>query len=116
MPLSRKLAKLIVSGKASLEDVISLLTTYKMLALLPSLKKAITQMTSVTGKRDTLMIESPFPLSDESITIIKNIVGDETVKYEVSINKSILSGFKARFKGHLYDASAERIIKQLINH
>lgn len=116
MSLSRKLALLIVQGKASLASVIELLAKYKMLSLLPSIKQALLQMSSELHTKDTLMIESPFPLSDTAINHIQKIIGDERADYKVTINRHVLAGFKARFKGILYDGSAERIIKQITNH
>lgn len=116
MSLSRKLALLILQGKASLASVVELLAKYKMLSLLPSVQKALVQMSSLLQTKDTIMIESPFPLSDAAINHIQKIIGDEHADYKVSINSHVLAGFKARFKGILYDGSAERIIKQIINH
>lgn len=68
-----------------------------------------------SNTENTIMIETPFPLSDDAVKKIRNIVGSPTEAHAVVINKNILAGFKARFKGKLYDGSAERIIKQLIN-
>ena len=116
MSLSRKLAILILQGKATLASVVELLTKYKMLSLLPSIKQALTQMSSQLRTQDTVMIESPFPLSDTAVKQIQKILGNEKAEYKVTINKNVLAGFKARFKGMLYDGSAERIIKQITNH
>jgi len=113
MPLSRKLALYIVEGKASLDDVVALLTKYKLVALLPSLKDAMVQLISADHAKKTLIIESPFPLSQQAITTIKLMVGEPEVKHDVVIKQSILAGFKAKYKGMMYDGSAERIIKQL---
>lgn len=113
MPLSRTLALYLAHGKASLDDVITLLSTYKLLDLLPSIKNALTQISSQVHKKDFILIESPFALSAHSIEKIKGMVGDAHAPHEVIINKRILAGFKATFKGMMYDGSAERIVKQL---
>lgn len=113
MPLSRKLALYIVEGKASLDDVVLLLTKYKLLALLPSIKDALKQLITREHSNTTIRIESPFALSDHAITKIKSIVGEQDAPHDVVIKKSILAGFKAKYKGMMYDGSAERIIKQL---
>ena len=116
MTLSRKLAALLLNGKANLTDMIELLTKYKMLSLLPSIKQALVQMASARDAEETIMIESPFPLSDASITHVRTIMGENNAKHHVVINKNVLAGFKAKFKGVMYDGSAERIIKQFTNH
>lgn len=115
MPLSRKLATLIITGKTSVSSVVELLTKYKMLPLLFSVEQAVKQMASQVKSNDTLTIETPFELSDTSVQKIKRIVGNDIAPHEVIINKNILAGFKARFRGKLYDGSAERIIRQLTN-
>ncbi len=113
MPLSRQLASYLILEKASLEDVVLLLTKYKLLTLLPSIKQALVHMSSGTKKSETIMIESPLTLSDESIIKIKSIIGNLKAPHAVTFNKNVLAGFKATYKGILYDGSGERIIRQL---
>jgi F0F1-type ATP synthase delta subunit len=115
MSLSRKLATYLIEGKATLDDVIDLLVKYKLLTLLPLIKGALVQMAASAHVKSTLMIESPFDLSLSSIKKIQGIVGNESSPYEVTINKKVLAGFKAKYKGMMYDGSAERIIKQISN-
>ena len=115
MSLSRTLATSLVTKKSSLNDVIELLTKYKLLVLLPSIKQDLIQISSSVHKKDTVIIESPFKLSPPVVEKIKGMVGDIGAPYEVVINKNILAGFKAKFKGIMYDGSAERIIKQLLH-
>lgn len=113
MSLSRTLAIRIVKGPASVTSVVALLTKYRMLSLLPSIHKAVLQLSASSKHVDTVMIESPFPLSLPALETIMNIVGTKGTTSEVSINKHILAGFKARYKGKLYDGSAQRLITQL---
>lgn len=115
MTLSHKLAKLMVEKNVSIDDMIQTLRKYNLLGLLPSIQSVAKQLLSKTNAGDTIMIESPFDLSPESVLHIKKIVGNNiTSPHEITINKNILAGFKARFKGKLYDGSAERIIRQFI--
>lgn len=115
MPLSRKLAIYILQGKASVNDVVELLTKYDLLTLLPSIKQSLIQMSSSVHKDSTIMIETPFNLSDKSITTIKGIIGNTDAPHSIIINKNILAGFKAKFKGMMYDGSAERVMRQFTN-
>jgi F0F1-type ATP synthase delta subunit len=116
MPLSRKLANYILQGKASIDDVIELLAKYDLLTLLPFIKQSLTQMSSGVNKDETVMIETPFALSVDSVQKIKEIAGDSNAPHTVIINKNILAGFKAKYKGMMYDGSAERIIKQITSN
>ncbi len=113
MPLSRTLASYLILGKVTLDDVVVLLTKYKLLTLLPSVKQALQQMSTRVEKDATIMIETPFPLSDASIQKIKEMTKNPKASHKITINKNILAGFKATYQGIMYDGSAERIIKQL---
>lgn len=114
MTLSRKLANLIVTKNVSVDIVIGMLQEYKMLGLLPLIKKSVEEIAQGESVRDSVMIESPFLLSDESIQTIKKIARGVSAHHTVTINKELLAGFKARYKEILYDGSAERIIKNFI--
>lgn len=113
MILSRNLANLIVEEKVSVEDIVTLLTKYNLLGLLPAIKEKAEEIASHAKRGDTLAIETPFPLSIDTISLIKKMTGNDTAIHEITINKNILAGFKARCKGKLYDGSAERIVRQL---
>jgi F0F1-type ATP synthase delta subunit len=103
-----------MNGKASVDDVVVVLTKYNLLTLLPSIKHALIQIASGVHKNDTILIESPFALSPASIEKIKEITGESKAPHEVIINKNILAGFKAKCRGMMYDGSAERIVKQIV--
>ena len=113
MILSRKIANLITEKNISADDLVGTLKKYNLLPLLPSILKIAKESTSRTKAGDVIAIESPFVLSPSAVSHIKQITGNIKSPHEVTINKNILAGFKARFKGKLYDGSAERIIRQL---
>lgn len=116
MILSRKIAEVIVRKGAKIDDVVDALRSYKLLALLPSIKKAVEQMNRDEHLEESIAIESPFPLNEKAIAQIKRLAGNDLALHSVTINKNLLAGFKARFKGKLYDGSAERIVQRLINN
>lgn len=113
MILSRQIAELMVKKHIPTEALTETLFAYNLLSLLPSILKHVKKIGTEKGRADRILIESPFPLSEDALANIKAIVGEQAKETEVTINKNILAGFKARFKGKLYDGSAERIIKQL---
>jgi F0F1-type ATP synthase delta subunit len=113
MTLSRKIAATIKEKNIPVKDVIETLTEYKLLALLPTIKDALRELEGRNTEQGTIAIESPFPLSHDAEARIKRIVGNDLAETRVTINKELLAGFKARFKGKLYDGSAQRIINQL---
>ena len=116
MPLSQTLALFLIEGKVTIDDIVTLLTKYKMLSLLPQIHKAVRKLQISIKDKESIIIESPFSLSEDSVRKIKRIVGNDLANTEVVIKENILSGFKARYKGKLYDGSGERIIQQLLAH
>jgi F0F1-type ATP synthase delta subunit len=115
MILSRTIAHTIVKHNISIDDVAEVLARYKLLALLVPIKHHLEKMGKLESSIDTLRIESPFPVSADALARILKLTGGTASKSEITINKELLAGFKARYQGKLYDGSAERIIKQLIN-
>lgn len=116
MTLSRDIANLILHKNLKIEDAAEILRKYDLLALLPSIREALMQMAKEQGQDDSISIETPFPLGAKAEAAIRHMIGNPKADVSVVINKNILAGFKARYKGKLYDGSAERIIKELINH
>ena len=115
MSLSYSIAKLLAEEKTTVSDIDRVLTRYKLRALFPSIADLYRRIASHKKLDNTLMIETPFPLSEASLEKIHTVVGKEVTDHEVTINKALLAGFKARFQGKLYDGSADRIIKQLMS-
>lgn len=115
MTLSRNIANLIVYKGVQIDDVVESLRAYNLLSLLPSIKREAEQLISVNQKSDAIAIETPFPLDEHALARIKRITGNDLAPSTITVNKDILAGFKARYRGMLYDGSAERIIKQLLN-
>lgn len=103
-----------VTKGVGIDDVIEVLRSYKLLSLLPSIKKAVEQHRKAKAGNDAIFIESPFPLDDRALARIQRIAGNDLAPVVTSINQNLLAGFKARYRGTLYDGSAERIIKQLM--
>ncbi|MFA6608352.1 MAG: F0F1 ATP synthase subunit delta [Candidatus Paceibacterota bacterium] len=114
MTLSRKIAQTILEKNISIKDLTETLSSYNLLSILPSVLKDIKQISCNNNKNETILIESPFEINKDAIARIKRIIGNDLAPHEVIINKKLLAGFKARFKGRLYDGSAERIIKEFI--
>jgi F0F1-type ATP synthase delta subunit len=115
MTLSRNIASLLLHKNLNIEDTTEILRRYNLLALLPRVREALEQMKKVQGEENSISIETPFALAEDALKSIQRMVGT-AAPVNVAINKNLFAGFKARYKGKLYDGSAERIIKELINH
>lgn len=112
MALSRRIAETVVQGNIPVERLVEVLARYGLVSLLPAIRTEMEKYARAAGNRETIHIESPFPLSEKALGRIKRIAGNDLAQAEVTLNETLLAGFKARYKGMLYDGSAERIIKQ----
>lgn len=61
----------------------------------------------------TLYVETPYELSAENIKKIESIVGDTDGRSVQKVDQSLLAGFRAVYKGKVYDASAKSHITNL---
>lgn len=113
MSLSRTIAQKIVEKNIPAKAVVEVLGVYKLLSLLPSIKKDLEKISKNKDEHGKIHIESPFPLTEDALARIRRIAGNDLAETSVTINQELLAGFKARWKGRLYDGSAQRIIKQL---
>jgi F0F1-type ATP synthase delta subunit len=113
MTLSRNIADMIVRKGVKIADVEDSLRSYKLLSLLPSIRKAVEEMHRAESRKEAIDVESPFELDERALARIKRIVGNDLAPHTLTINKNLLAGFKARYRGTLYDGSAERIVRQL---
>ena len=109
------MAHTVIEKEVSAEKLADALRKYNLLSLLPSIKKDIEKLSRLGKLTEMIAVESPFPLDERALARVKRIVGNDLAEASVSINKDLLAGFKARYKGRLYDGSAERIIKAFIN-
>lgn len=113
MSLSRRIAETVAEKGVDAPIVVETLARYGLISLLPAIRTELEKISRARGDRETIRVESPFPLDDRALARIKRIVGNDLASADVIINKELLAGFKARYKERLYDGSAERIIKQL---
>lgn len=114
MKLSHTIADMLLEGKVTAKQCIAVLEKHNQLFLLPTIVKLLTHNAKTNALYDTVCIETPFPVSQAGVATIKRVVGNDLAPHESVINKELLAGFRARYKGKLYDASALRIVEQLI--
>jgi F0F1-type ATP synthase delta subunit len=114
MSYSRELAHYIVENNSDVEALYASLESFGLLSLLPQITIEVKAIRAKLLENEKIEIESPFALNDAAVARIKRIVGNDIAAYDVIINPKLLAGFKARFKGKLYDGSAERIVRQLL--
>ncbi|MEN9852190.1 MAG: hypothetical protein RI996_133 [Candidatus Parcubacteria bacterium] len=102
------------SSKSSIERLENVLTKWgKKELVLPILQKLQFYFETQRAS-DQICIESPFVLSQESLsTIATKITSDTDVEITQIQKPELLAGFRAVHKGILYDASAQRYINEL---
>jgi F0F1-type ATP synthase delta subunit len=116
MSLSRNIATFLETSETSLSELEAVLSKHKLQSLLPEILRFLLRGQKIRQEKETVIIESPFPLSEDSLSVIKKLVKGKDVEHRVVINGDLLAGFKAKYKDRQYDGSAERIIKQFTKH
>lgn len=113
---AQNFAKLLIDRKVTVDNMVSFLQKHNLLTLLPSILEFLKHKESQHLAHNTLVIESPFPLNEEAVSVIKKQVGDNFTEVEMVENKSLLAGYVARFRGIEYDASAKSILENFIRN
>ncbi|MEN9880993.1 MAG: hypothetical protein RLZZ308_176 [Candidatus Parcubacteria bacterium] len=114
--LSHKIAAAVYTHKIEGGAVIAVLEKYRLTALLPEICTILKQIFEKEKEGKSVVIHTPFFLSDEAVSHIKKKIGAEHATSRVILKKNLLAGFKATYNNTLYDGSAERIIKQFISN
>ncbi|MBP9782586.1 MAG: F0F1 ATP synthase subunit delta [Candidatus Pacebacteria bacterium] len=112
--LSRTLAQLLHKESIHVEGVVTYLKEHNLTSLLPLVLKHLYTLKRKDDERNTLIIESPFPVGDKGVQAIRRMVGNDMAEVREIENTSLLAGFLARYKSKEYDASAKTIIRQFI--
>jgi F0F1-type ATP synthase delta subunit len=112
--LSRRIAQLLANKNVSVEAVTGYLREHGLLGLLPHIHKHLQELRAREIARNTLVVESPFPLDATALKTISHIIGETAEEVKTVENKDLLAGFVARFKDKEYDRSARTVIKQFI--
>ncbi len=111
---SKALSLLLVSEKISVSEMLTFLEAKKLLSLLPEIMRELKLRKDELRNEKLLTLETPFPLSDESVDTIKELL---TIKEDCEVKqkerRDLLSGFRATYKHQSYDASARKLINQL---
>ena len=116
MTLSRKIAHTIIEQSVQAETLLHVLSKYKLQSLLPSIVAEMKKLMRSLEGDTSLRIESPFALNEQALAHIISITGAQGEDVKQSLNENVLSEFKARYKGKLYDGSGERIVQALIRN
>lgn len=112
MSLSRTLAQTLFTKNISSSSLERVLSKYNLESLLPSIVKELRAIKKSKSTNETLRIETPFALNDEAVKHIKGLLGAHDAVHNISINKDLLAGFRAHYKGVVYDGSVSRALKE----
>lgn len=102
------------SKEKTLEAFIAFLEENNLLVQLPHIIQRLENYSREQKKHNTLVIESPFSLSQETRTLIQKQSNAEDAE-DVSVieNKNLLGGFRATYQGRVVDASLRTNLQAL---
>lgn len=91
------------------------LTERNLRQLLPDIIRHVERELEESKKQDVVKIISSHDLSTKLQNEIRNSIDAEDAEIETSVDPQIISGFIARYKGRLFDASGKRQLESLKN-
>lgn len=92
----------------------SFVKRYNLNDLVPSVLSNLEGSAGASDEFETLKIRVPRALSEEGEAWIRKIVGaKKDVKVGVKIDRSVLGGFVANYRGFEYEGSFERAVNNL---
>ncbi len=113
--LAKAFSQLLIENKTTLTHVEDALRRFHLLPLLPSILDELKHHEKELRIKETVHIESPFPLNEENKQKIKHMLNAIDKEHIIIENKSLLAGFRARYQGNQVDSSMERILKTFTN-
>ncbi len=118
---SKKLASALI---ASLEDGVEVKTLVKnfesfvdqnrLRALMPNVVKNLERMSQELENKNTALIRVSHEIKDTTIKLIeKYIEKEKSDPAKIEIDSSLIGGFKANYKGRVFDGSVKNYLKEL---
>ena len=114
--LAKAFSTLLIEDKTTVDHVENALRRFHLLSLLPSILDELKHHQKEITTAETVYIESPFSITDENKDTIKALLQAKEKDHHFTLNKNLLAGFRARYKGTMVDSSMERILNTFINH
>ncbi|MFT6361081.1 MAG: F0F1-type ATP synthase delta subunit [Candidatus Paceibacteria bacterium] len=101
------------NAEKQIDAFLEYLRVNNLTGILPQVLAHIGRLQSKTSEDDTLHIYSKFELSDTEVNDIRSTTGATDASVEQHIDESILGGFSATYKGHIYDGSLKSQVIRL---
>jgi F0F1-type ATP synthase delta subunit len=80
---------------------------------LPQVLRHLERISREEQDFESVQVQTPFPLDDGAVNAIKTKLGAGDAQVSVSEHPDLIGGFRAMYKGMLYDASMQNVLKQL---
>jgi len=115
----KDLAKLFIEEIKSGQEVdpahyIAFIKHHDLESFVPSMMKVINWELKKIKEEDECIIESPYELSENSTKKVLKLVG--AIESEFVKREDLIGGFKAKYKGVVYDMSVQNNLKKLKKH
>ena len=106
---SKYLAKLILDNQDNFAKVMQIVEKYKLEKLLPSTLNVIKKIKSREENRNQVKVESAVELNSQSLKSIESMIN-----MKISIDKSMIAGFRVHTRDKVIDASLVNMLKKII--
>jgi F0F1-type ATP synthase delta subunit len=113
---SRALAQLLIRKRITVKALDAFLTRYKLTSLWAGILQELKHAERKAHVHDALIIETPFELSPSALSSITKKMKATGAVHDIRINKNLLGGFKAIYKGTLLDSSLRSILNRITSN
>lgn len=118
---SKQLAKALISsleGGAEVKPLIknfeAFVTKNRLTALVPNVVKNLERMSVEIDNRNTALIRVSHETKDATIKLIEKFIDKQKPDpVKVEIDESLIGGFRANYKGQVFDGSVKNYLKEL---
>lgn len=104
------------NAEASLDAFMSYINENNLNGLLPQMQAHIKRMSAQLSEAEVLHVTTKHALSESDLNEIISIAGaDSDTQIIQHTDDSVIGGFSATYKGHIYDGSLQAQVSQLRN-
>jgi F0F1-type ATP synthase delta subunit len=101
-------------GEVIAKKFFAFVERYNLWDLVPSVLSALANSSDSSEAFETIMVRVPKTLSEENEGKIREIVGaSKDARLKVEIDRKVLGGFVANYRGFEHEGSFERVVNRL---
>lgn len=103
------------NAEKNIDAFFSYLTQNNLTGLLPQMLEHVQRLQSQASEDEVLTIYARYDLNDAEVESIQKVTGAINAEVSQHVDESVIGGFSATYKGHIYDGSLSNQLVALKN-